>query len=253
MPQSRASKKQIVIYEYQPGRSRIYPKAFLKGWTGYLQTDGYAVYDNLSDDIIVVRCWTHMRRYWVKALKMVPARAREDSVPHKVLKIIGYLFHQESLWKDKTPEERHQLRLEKSMPIALALFRLVEGIKALPQFALGSAVHYTLEQKQGLMNVYLDGRIELSTNLVENSARPFVLSRKNFLFMNSVSGAKASAVVFSLIETAKANGLISFEYLKFLFETLPNTTSSALDSLLPWGAAVPEYCKMPGKKAKEAA
>jgi len=243
-----AAKKRIVIYEYQPGRSRIYPQRFLGNWKGYLHTDGYAAYDDLSDLITIVRCWVHMRRYWVKALNAIPKNAREDSVPQKALKTIGYLFHLEGLWKDKTPDERHHLRLEQSKPLAEEFFSWVASIKALPQSFLGSAVSYTLEQKKGLMNVYLDGRTEFSTNLVENSARPFVLSRKNFLFMNTVSGAKASAVVLSLIETAKANGLIPFQYLKFLFETLPNTTSSALDSLLPWGSAVPEHCKVPVKE-----
>ena len=179
----------------------------------------------------------------------MPEQAREDSVPQKAIKIIAYLFHLEALWEDKSPEERYELRLKKSKPVAEAFFRWVESIQAPPQFALGSAVRYTLDQKQGLMNVYLDGRLELSTNLIENSARPFVLSRKNFLFMNSVSGAKASAVVFSIIETAKANGLNPFEYLRFLFETLPNTTSGALDKLVPWGSEIPNYCRLPAMEA----
>jgi hypothetical protein len=101
------------------------------------------------------------------------------------------------------------------------------------------------------MNVYLDGRCELSNNRIENSVRPFAVGRKNWLFCNTVKGAKASAVVYSIIETAKANGLKPFEYLEFLFESLPNSTFSAIDSFLPWGDGVPVHCRMPKKEKKQ--
>ena len=94
------------------------------------------------------------------------------------------------------------------------------------------------------MNVFLDGRTDLSNNVIENSVRPFAVSRRNWLFCNTVKGAEASAMVFSIIETAKANGLKPFEYLEFLFEMMPNSTTSAFDSLLPWGDAVPQRCRM---------
>jgi len=95
------------------------------------------------------------------------------------------------------------------------------------------------------MNVFLDGRAELSNNRIENSVRPFAVGRKNWLFCNTVNGANASSIVYSIIETAKANGLKPFEYLEFLFETMPETTTKSIDPLLPWGDDVPDRCRMP--------
>jgi uncharacterized Fe-S cluster protein YjdI len=138
--------------------------------------------------------------------------------------------------------------LEESKHLAEAFFAWLGTLRVLPKSAMGRAVAYALDQRPWLMNVYLDGRCELSNNRIENSVRPFALGRKNWLFCNTVNGAKASAIVYSIIETAKANGLKPFEYLEFLFETIPNVTTGALDSLLPWGDAVPERCRMPVKK-----
>ena len=235
----------IIIYEYQPSRSHTHPKEFLGSWCGYLHTDGYEAYHKLPHGIIVVGCWIHLRRRLVDALKMLPPEQRGDSVPGQAIRRIGYLFHLEELWRELPHEERHQLRLTESKPLAEEFFAWLETVRSMPKSALGSAIHYALTQKKWLMNVYLDGRTEFSTNRVENSVRPVALGRKNWLFMNSIAGAKASSVVFSIIETAKANNLKPFEYLQFLFETLPNATSSMLDTLLPWGAAVPEHVKMP--------
>jgi hypothetical protein len=94
------------------------------------------------------------------------------------------------------------------------------------------------------MNVYLDGRLELSNNRGERSIKPFVMGRKNWLFSNSVAGVKASAIAFSIIETAKENGLIPFEYLRVLLEELPNTTTAQFENLLPWSDKLPPECKM---------
>ena len=95
------------------------------------------------------------------------------------------------------------------------------------------------------MNFYPDGRLELSNNRIENSVRPFAVGRRNWLFCNTPKGVDASSVIYSVMETARANGLKPYEYLKFLFETLPYSTTSQLPSPLPWGKAVPEYCRMP--------
>jgi len=98
------------------------------------------------------------------------------------------------------------------------------------------------------MNFYLDGRTEISNNRIENSVRPLALGRRNWLFCNTVRGARASAIVYSIIETARANGLKPFEYLEFLLETLPNATIKSIDNILPWGDAVPDRCRMPMSK-----
>ena len=238
------TKHAIVQYEYQPSRSHSHPQRFLKDFKGYLHADGYSGYNHLPNAIIRIGCWAHMRRKWMDALKGIPKESRGASVSDEALKRIGYLFHLEYIWRMLTPEERYERRLEESKPLAEEFYVWLSTVNALPKSAVGEAVQYALSQKQWLMNVYLDGRTELSNNRAENSIRPFTLGRKNWLFAATVRGAQASATVYSIIETAKANGLKPYEYLEFLFKTLPNVTSSAIDSLLPWGDAIPQHFKM---------
>jgi hypothetical protein len=189
-----------------------------------------------------------MRRRFTDALKVIPADEKPASTAQDAIKRIGHLFHLEDLWENFTPEERFERRNAESKPKAEEFFAWLETLMVLPKSAIGKAVNYALEQRRWLMNVYLDGRAEMSNNRAENAVRPFALGRRNWLFCDTVNGAKASATVYSIIETAKANGLLPFEYLEFLFETVPNTpTGDALDALLPWGAAVPERCRMPAK------
>jgi len=244
---SADTNRQIVIFEYQPSRSSSHPKQFLKDFNGFLHTDGYAAYHTLPE-MTVVGCWVHMRRKFEEALKAIPSSGREASSANDALRHIGLLFHLEDQWKNLAPEERQELRLQKSKPQAEAFFEWLQTIRVLPKTAMGKAVNYALEQRKWLMNVYLDGRTEFSNNRAENAIRPFALGRKNWLFCNSVKGAASSSVVYSLIETAKANDLRPFEYLKFLFETVPSTSIGELDTLLPWGDAALEKCRMPMEK-----
>ena len=236
-----------MLYEYQPTRSSAHPKRFLSGWKGYLHADGYPGYHNLPPDITVVGCWVHLRRKFTDMLKSTQLSDDFRSSAQEAIKRIGFLFHLESLWKDKAPDERYELRLKESKPIAEAFFAWLEALRVLPKSAIGIPVNYALGQRKWLMNVYLDGRLELSNNRAENAIRPFVAGRKNWLFCNSQKGARASAVVYSIIETAKANGIKPFDYLQFLLETMPNTTTGSLNFLLPWGKAVPDYCRIPVK------
>jgi len=242
------AQRHIIIFEYQPSRAGAHPKRFLAGYKGYLHCDGYQVYHLLPPEIVIIGCWVHMRRKFTDSLKAIPAEQRPKSVAQEAIEKIGYLFHLESLWENLDPDERHERRLKESKPLADAFFAWLGTLGVLPQSTTGKAVHYALEQQRWLMNVYLDGRTEISNNRIENSVRPLALGRKNFLFCNTVNGAKATEVVYSVIETAKANGLKPFEYLEFLFETLPNSRTSELDALLPWGDKVPDRCKMPAIK-----
>jgi transposase len=244
------AKTPIVLYEYQPTRSSAHPRRFLAGWQGYLHTDGYAGY-NAVQNVILVGCWAHMRRKFVEALTSLEAASHTGShtASHagsnaqKGLDYCDRLFALEREFADLTDADRFKARHERSLPVAEKFFTWVADLGALPKSALGTAATYAFGQRQRLMNVYLDGRLELSNNRAERSIKPFVIGRKNWLFCCSAKGANASAVVYSIIETAKENQLSPFEYLKFLFETLPNLTSDALDELLPWSSALPDRCK----------
>lgn len=237
----------VILYEYQPTRSSSHPKRFLDGWKGYLHADGYQGYHYLPPGITVVGCWVHLRRKLTDAYKSLSEKEKENLVLPEAITRIGVLFHLESQWKDLGAEERQKLRLEKSKPLAEAFFAWLDSLGALPKSPLGMAVTYAREQRKWLMNFYLDGRLELSNNRAENHVRPFVVGRKNWLFCSTQRGARASSIIYSIIETAKANGLKPFEYLRFLLETVPGTSTNNIDSLLPWGNAVPDSCRMPAK------
>ena len=236
------AERPIVIYEYQPTRSSSHPKRFLSGWKGYLHTDGYAGYHVLPD-ITVVGCWAHLRRKFDEALTAIPPNERSGSAAQKGLDYCNRLFALEREFEKLIPEERYKKRIEESLPVTEAFFAWLQTINATPKFAIGKAAHYATEQQKWLMNVYLDGRLEFSNNRAERSIKPFVMGRKNWLFSNTPNGARASSVVYSIIETAKENGLKPFEYLKYLFETMPNIAADNIDNLLPWSDALPRDCK----------
>ncbi len=239
---SGCSLHKVALYEYQSTRSSSHPKEFLKNFKGYLHTDGYSGYHSLPG-ITAVGCFAHLRRKFDEALKALPEEQRANSATETGFNFCNKLFIYEREFQNLPFHERHEKRLELSKPTAEDFFRWAKSLNVLPKSQLGKAIHYALEQQPYLMNVFLDGRLELSNNRAERSIKPFVIGRKNWLFCNTQKGAKASAIIYSVIESAKENGLKPFEYLKFLFEAMPNTLISNIDQLLPWSPSLPDYCK----------
>ena len=235
----------IVIYEYQETRGHEHPEKFHQDFKGYLHTDGYEGYHRLPESITVVGCWFHARQYWENLLKTIPKDKRAGSAAAQGLGYIEKLFAFEREWKNLAPEKRLEQRLAKSKPVSDAFFDWTGSLGALPKSLLGQAVHYALSQRKYLENVYLDGRLELSNNRAERSVKPFVIGRKNWLFATSPEGAKVSSIIYSIIETAKENGLRPFQYMQYLLETLPNTTTGNLKPLLPWSKTLPDDCRVP--------
>jgi transposase len=228
----------IVLYEYQQSRGKEHPKSFLDGFSGYLHTDGYAAYHSLPENIVVVGCWAHARRKFDEALKSVPKQDRQNSSALIGKQYCDKLFTIEKQLSAISPEDRKQKRLEQAQPVLdefLAWLKAQE--RSLVKNAFGRAVRYALDQWEYLVRYLLDGRLEISNNRAERSIKPFVIDRKNFLFANTPRGAKASAIIFSIIETAKENGLNPFDYLTFLFRELPNRTNQAIEYYLPKPAA----------------
>jgi transposase len=238
-------KDAIVLYEYQPERKAKHPKAFLDDFKGYLHTDGYEAYHNLPEDITVVGCWAHARRKFDEALKGVEEKDRKDSFSLIGKRFCDKLFDIERGIKDLSAQERFQKRQELSKPVLDMFFSWLNSIKVTPKTGVGNAVRYTLDQWKYLERYIQDGRLEISNNRAERSIKPFVIDRKNFLFCNTPRGAKASAVMFSLIETAKENGLNPFAYLTYIFQNAPNwNIRNNIDRLalfIPW--FVPDFCK----------
>ena len=235
----------LLYYEYDPSRSSEVPKRLLRGFEGFLQTDGYEGYTALGKEptIVHVGCWAHTRRKFDEALrgqgktkKKGAKSSAKQSKARQALTQIQALYAIERSLKQATPEQRHAARQERSKAVILKLRRwLDESIDSVPPQSLtGKAMFYMNRQWPKLVCVLDDGRIPLDTNLVENAIRPFVVGRKNWLFADSVAGARASANLYSLIETAKANRIEPGQYLAYLFGTLPCVTlPEEIDALLP--------------------
>lgn len=244
--------KGIFIYEYQPSRAKKHPQKFLKGFDGYLQTDGYPGYNSV-EDVIQVGCFAHAKRGFTDALKALPKESTvSKTTASEGVTFCDRLFSIEKTLKNKSPKDRYQTRLEKSKPILEAFLSWLKTKEkqVLPKSSLGKAIKYCLNQWSKLEAFILDGRLEISNNRAERAIKPFVIGRKNFLFSKSPKGATASSIIYSIVETAKANDLNTFYYLNYLFEKLPNIDIESidqLDKLLPWSSSIPEECKIPSK------
>ena len=237
------AKHPIVLYEYQPTRSSSHPKKFLNGWGGYLHTDGYQGYNSLPD-VIVVGCFAHVRRKFDDALKSLSAEVRHSSEAAKGQDYCNRLFQLEREYAELLPEERRQKRFETSLPIAEAFLAWAKTFSDTPKSGLKTATEYLVNQWAYLKNFFLDGRLELSNNSAERSIKPFVIGRKNWLFSNTQKGARASSVIYSIIQTAIENNIHPFSYLKLLFETLPNSSTGQIDDFMPWNQKVQDTCKV---------
>lgn len=240
--------RKIALYEYQPSRSGKHAKKFLEGFHGLLQSDDYSGYNSV-EDITRVGCLAHARRYYTDALKILPKEAEIESThAHQALKYFREMFHLESKWKDLNSDERKEIRNIELKPVLEAYLSWLQEVhpKVVKKSKLGQAINYSLSNWELLSNVLKDGQCELSNNGAERAIKPFVIGRKNYLFCKSPHGAKASAMIYSIVETAKMNNLNPFYYLKYLFEQLPNTkltAPEALDHLLPWSESLPEECR----------
>ena len=234
----------MVLYEYQPDRKAENAEKYLNGFSGWLHADGYPGYHSLSKNIRVVGCWAHLRRKFDEAVKSLPKQDQANAAALQGQAYCSRLFSIERELKDLPPEERYTQRLERSKPVMDALLAWASTVKAAPKSALGKALYYLKEQKDYLIRFLEDGRLELSNNLAERSIKPFVIGRKNFLFANTPRGAQGSAVIYSLIETAKANDLAPYRYLVWVLTTAPILAARGdgwAVSLLP--ANAPDSCR----------
>lgn len=231
----------IVLYDYQPDRRAKRPAEFLKGFEGYLHADGYDGYHRLADEIVIVGCWAHLRRKFDEVLKTILEKDREGSQTMLGKRYCDQLFALERDFADLSPEARFAQRQELSKPLMEAFYAWALALGSLPKGGLGAAVRYAFSQRKYLERYLLDGRLEISNNRAERSIKPFVIGRKNFLFANTPRGATASAVMYSLIETAKENSLNPFEYLVRVFQNAPNwdirNNIDAVNLLLPFPRA----------------
>jgi len=235
----------IVLFEYQPTRSGKHPKEFLKDVKNqfYLLTDGYAGY-NAVGNAIHAGCWAHTRRKFEEAM---PKNAPKDNKARIGFEYCQKLFLLEREFEDMQPDDRLNKRIEKSKPVYDMFYEWIATVNPLAGSSLAKAVTYAVNQKEALSTFLQDGCIEISTNRVENHIRPFTTGRKNWLFADTVNGAMASAVAYSIISTAIANGINPFQYLQHLFTHLPTVLTkdndADLSQFFPWNDDIQDKCK----------
>lgn len=225
---------------------KIFPHAasFLQGFSGYLETDGYQGYNNLPD-IKRCSCWAHVRRYFTDAIPK--GKEYDYSLPAvQGVQFCSKLFDCErySKAKNHTAEQRKQFRLEKEKPILEAFWNWLDQQRPNKGTRLAKAVNYAQNRKDTLMTYLEDGHCSLSNNLSENAIRPFTVGRKNWLFSASPKGAASSAIVYTMVEMAKANDLNTYKYLTYLLSQRPDAKMSdeQLEQLAPWSETVKAKC-----------
>ena len=235
----------LILYEYDPSRSGEVAKRLFEGFRGIVQTDGYSGYGHLdgAPGIVHVGCFAHARRKFTDALKGAGKSRKKNAMPgakqsvaEAGLRFIQDLYLIERSVAEATVEERLRVRQEKSVPLVAKLrVWLDASIPTVPPKSLtGVALGYLDKQWQKLVPIFDYGHVPLDTNLVENAIRPFAVGRKNWLFADTVRGARASANLYSLIETAKANKLEPWAYLERVFRDLPAAvTLEQVEMLLP--------------------
>ncbi|XP_014680252.1 PREDICTED: uncharacterized protein y4jD-like [Priapulus caudatus] len=233
----------VVLYDYQSTRAGYHAKTFLSGFKGYLQTDGFPGYHLMESDALVVLlgCMAHARRKFDDALKALPKESRKKSGKVQLaLSLIAKLYAVESEIKDLTVEQRYLVRQQKSKPVLNQLKAWCDQsvTQVTKDSRLGMAIHYVINQWKYLTRYLQDGALQIDNNTVEQRIKPFVIGRKNWLVNQTPRGANASALLYSLVQTAKANNLEPFAYLKYLLTELPKLgrhyQAEQLDQFLPW-------------------
>ena len=231
----------IVLYDYRPDRKAKNAEEFLEGFSGYLHADGYQGYHKLRPDIRVVGCWAHARRKFDEAVKSLPKKEQAGCAALEGQAFCTKLFAIEAEIQDLSLEEKRKQRQGRAKPVLDALFSWAEEKRKVtpPKSALGKALHYLKEQRPYLVRYLEDGRLEISNNRAERSIKPFVMGRKNWLFANTPAGARASAVIYSLMETAKETGLDPYKYLLWALREAPKLFETDRE----WAKKLtPEHC-----------
>lgn len=225
----------LVLFDYQKGRDQSGPENLLKDFIGYLQSDGYVVYDVFETgeypDITTLACWAHARRYFDQAQKNDPKRAEQALILIQKL----YKIEREAREDNLSHTQRKVLRAEKAVPVLdkLKIWLDQNLLETLPKSPIGEAIAYSLRRWNKLRVYTQDGRLEIDNNLAENSIRPIALGRKNFLFAGSHAGAKRAAMLYSFTATCKRTGVNPLHWLVDVLDRIKDHPKEQLEELLP--------------------
>ena len=238
----------VRLYDYQPSRGGYHAEEFLKGFSGYLTCDGFGGYNKLKD-VIRCGCLAHMRRYWHEALPGKSKKSRDKTPAEIGFAYCNQLFELEKEYADLDADTRKAKRLETEPAIWEAYWSWLEIVNPAGGSRLAKAVTYAKNQKPYMENYLLDGRCSISNNIAENIARPYAVGRKNFLFHDTVKGARASSIIYSLVETAKLNNLNIYAYLETVLLYMPDYKNEpeGIEELLPWSDMIQQRCRIKSK------
>ena len=229
--------QKAVVYKYTAQRSAQHAIDMLNNFEGALMTDGYPGYNKVSRELNLklLACWAHARRKFKDAQLIEGKNKGKMSKSDMALNYIAKLYAVEKRIKNLSVQEKYEARQNESKTILDAFKKWLDKNNERPTGDIGKAINYTLNQWDGLLKYIESGEYPIDNNLAENAVRPFVIGRKNWLFSDTQKGATASANLYSLIETAKANGLNTFEYLEKVLTDLPNAKNvEEVEALLPW-------------------
>ena len=253
------SGKKIVLYDYCRTRSTEHLREFLSSYKGVLVSDGYQSYHTFSEEqsLTSAGCWTHCRRRFVNAIKAaqkdLPEEALKNSIAYQALARISAIYKLDGSWKERTSGYRMEHRQRILKPLVDEYFDWVkEQIKTcnvLPKSETGEGLSYSINQEKYLREFLDNGDIPIDNSACERAIRPFCVGRKNWNVIDTVEGAQASAVVYSIAETAKANNIKPYQYFEYLLTELPERISRkkdstfSLDDLMPWSPKLPISCR----------
>lgn len=242
----------IVLYEYQQTRNASHPREFLKNFRGVCVTDGYQVYHTIEkerEDLTIAGCWAHARRRYDEALKALPKAERSKSLAYLALKQIQTIYREETKLQDLEADERRRIRQVVIKPLVEAYFTWVRQNmgKVLQKSKTWNGFNYSLNQERYLKVFLEDGEVPMDNNAAEQSIRSFCIGKKNWVLIDTITGAKSSAIIYSIAETAKANHLKPYDYFKYLLTEIPNHLDDPdrtfCEDLLPWSPTLPAECR----------
>ena len=238
--------RQIVLYEYQLTRNTSHPREFLRGYEGICVTDGYQVYHTLEkemEELQIAGCWVHCRRRFNDALELIAKPLQKKSEAYLLMKQIQAIYREENKLNDLSSEERLKQRQVVVQPLVDAFFAYLKKLKVSTKDKFGDAVSYALNQERYLRVFLSDGDVPIDNNASERAIRGFCVGRKNWQMIDTINGAKTSAIIYSIVETAKSNNLKPYDYLQYLLEEIPkhmeDTDRTFLEKLLPWSEDLP--------------
>lgn len=247
----------IVLFDWQPSRHSDHPREFLNTFSGTVVTDGYQVYHKLARerrDLKVAGCWVHARRPFAEFIKSVGQDTAKGSIAQEAYRMITEIMHIDNTFDDLSVTDRKKQRQLVLLEKVDAYFAWAKQkySQVTHNSTIGKALAYSINQEEYLRVFLSDGNVPMDNNYAEQAIRPFTIGRKNFVMIESSTGAKASAILYSLVETAKANMLNTFEYFNLLLTEIPQHMDDKdlmfIDDLLPWSPRIRKECPSRYKK-----